>query len=180
MNKLNVHFAVVVTVALAGVIGCASQPAALDDPVTVQSLSLLMPAEIIIEPFTGVKSFDADDIPDGLEVVLRPVDSFGDPVKIAGVVRIELYHFQPASGEPKGRRIEQWDVAINTSREQETYWNNVTQMYEIPLERDVSGMSPDERYVLEVTYNTPLGEHMVSQYEFQPPLHRREGLAERP
>ncbi len=162
---------------LTGLAGCATRTVDVDDPATNQMLSLLMPAEIIVESFTGLKSFDDDDSPDGLEVVLRPVDSFGDPVKVAGQFRVELFHFRPASGEVKGRRIEQWEVPIAKPRDQQTYWNRYTQMYEIPLELDLSSVSPQDRYVLEVTYNTPLGEHMVTQYEFEPPMRRGQGLA---
>ena len=163
---------------MAVVVGCSSQTVNVDDPATRQMLSLLMPAKIIVEPFSGLKSFDDDDVPDGLEVVLRPVDSFGDPVKVAGVFRISLAHFRPASGLNQGDPIEQWDVAISTVGDQQAYWNRFTQMYEIPLELDLGTVAPDDRYVIEVTYNTPLGEHMITEYEFEPPPHRGAGLAE--
>jgi len=169
----------VVAVLLAGlpvVAGCASRPVNVDDPATRQMLSLLMPAKIIVEPFTGLKSFDGDALPDGLEVVLRPVDAFDDPVKIAGVLRVELFYFRDASGERQGRRIEQWEVPITTPTDQRAYWNRVTQMYEIPLELNLLSVRAEDRYVLEVTYNTPLGEHMRTEHEFEPPVRRREGL----
>ena len=137
-------------------------------------LSLLMPAKIIVEPFSGLKSFDDDDQPDGLEVVLRPVDAFDDPVKIAGALRIELYAFRAGAGERKGRKIEQWDIPLTSMRDQRTYWNRFTQMYEIPLELDLASAEPADKFVIEVTYNTPLGEHMLTEYVFAPPL-RREG-----
>ncbi len=149
------------------------------DPATHQMLSLLMPAKIIVEPFTGLKSFDDDDQPDGLELILRPVDTFGDPVKIAGALVVELYEFRPASGERKGRKIEQWDVELASKRDQDKYWNRITQMYEVPLmlspEALASGQGQD--YVVEVTYNTPLGERMITEYVFEPPLSTRRGLA---
>ncbi|MHC4090644.1 MAG: hypothetical protein ACYSUQ_06615 [Planctomycetota bacterium] len=164
-------------VGLPGLIGCAPRAVDVDDPATRQMLSLLMPARIIVEPFTGLKSFDDDDQPDGLEVVLRPVDAFQDPVKIAGSLRVELYHFRPASGESKGRKIEQWDVPLSSLRDQETYWNRYTQMYEIPLELDLAAAEPADKYVIEITYNTPLGEHTVTEYVFEPPLPRESRLA---
>lgn len=162
---------------LFGLTGCASRTVDVDDPASRQMLSLLMPTRIIVEPFTGLKSFDDDDQPDGLEVVLRPVDAFKDPVKIAGSIRVELYHFQPAAGERKGAKIEQWDIPLISMRDQDTYWNRYTQMYEIPLELDVATAEPADKYVIEVTYNTPLGEHMITEYVFEPPLRREARLA---
>ncbi|MCP4251339.1 MAG: hypothetical protein GY778_30250 [bacterium] len=150
-------------------LACDQRSVDLDDAATGQMLSLLMPDKIIVEPFTGLKSFDDDPRPDGLELVLRPVDAFNDPVKIAGAVRVELYQFRQASGQRKGAKIEQWDVALNSQQAQRLYWNHFTQMYEIPLELDLASAAGADKYVLEVTYNTPLGEHMVSEYVFEAP-----------
>ena len=171
--------AVVTGVVLCGPPGCASPRIDLDNPATHQMLSLLMPAKIIVEPFTGLKSFDDDDQPDGIELVMRPVDSVGDPVKIAGALVIELYQFRPASAEPKGRKIEQWDVRLASLRDQDKYWNRVTQMYEIPLMLgpEALALGPADKYVIEVTYNTPLDQHMITEYVFEPPLPTRRGLA---
>lgn len=157
--------------------GCGPRGVDFDDPAVRQMISLLMPERIIVEPFTGLKSFDDDDEPDGLEVVLRSQDSFGDPVKIAGLVRVGLYAFNPASGERKGRQIEQWDVPLVTPPDQRTYWNPFTQMYEIPLELDLGSIAAAEKYVIEVVYTTPLGEHMISEYVYEPPLTTETGLA---
>ena len=150
-------------------LACAQRRVDLDDAATAQMLLLLMPDRIIVEPFTGLKSFDDDARPDGLELVLRPVDAFNDPVKIAGALRVELYRFRQASGQRKGAKIEQWDVPLNTPRAQRLYWNHFTQMYEIPLELDLASAAGADKYVLEVTYNTPLGEHMVTEYVFEAP-----------
>jgi hypothetical protein len=162
-----------------GAWGCASQKVNLGDPGTRQMLSLLLPAEIIVEPFTGLKSFDDDDQPDGLEVVLRPVDTFEDPVKIAGTLIVELYRFRPASGERKGEKIEQWDVELASKKDQDKYWNRITQMYEIPLMLSPESLTlgAEQKFVIEVTYNSPLDEHMITEYVFEPPLPTQRGLA---
>ena len=171
--------ATVAGMVLCGPWGCASKRMDLSNPTTHQMLSLLMPAKIIVEPFTGLKSFDDDDQPDGLEVVLRPVDTFGDPVKIAGTLIVELYQFRPAAGERKGYKIEQWEVELASKRDQDKYWNRITQMYEIPLMLgpEALALGPDHKFVIEVTYNTPLDEHMITEYVFEPPLPTQRGLA---
>ena len=173
--------AVVAGAVLFGPLGCASQKVDTANPATRQMISLLMPTEIIVEPFTGLKSFDDADLPDGIEVVMRPVDAFGDPVKIAGVLMVELYQFRPASGERKGRKIEQWDIELASTRDQCRYWNRVTQMYEIPLvlSPEALALGSGGKFVVEVTYNTPLGEHMITEYMFEPPLVTESGLTGR-
>lgn len=154
----NIVVILAASLAPVGLAGCASQKEDVSDPATHQSLSLLMPARIIVEPFTGLKSFDDDARPDGLEVVLRPVDAFGDPVKIAGHLLIELYRFRPASGERKGLKVEQWDIELTSAADQRKYWNHVTQMYEIPLMLgpEALALEPDQKFVIEVTYNLSL------------------------
>jgi hypothetical protein len=176
--KLSAHLGIALAACLAAAAtGCASKTVDIDNPATRQMLTLLMPEKIIVEPFTGLKSFDDDDEPDGIEVVLRPVDSFGDPVKVAGVIRVELYEFRPASGIDKGSRIEMWNVNLDSQRDQAKLWNRFTQMYEIPLEIDLTNAPASEKFVLEVTYNTPLGEHMLTEYFFEPPPRPKAGIA---
>jgi len=176
MNLKHAAFAAAVVTTILQ-LSCGPRTVDFDDPAVRQMVTLLMPERIIVEPFTGLKSFDDDDEPDGLEVVLRSQDSFGDPVKIAGLIRIELYAFNPASGEAKGRHIEQWDIPLVTTQDQRTYWNPFTQMYEIPLELDLASTTPADKYVIAIVYNTPLGEHMFTEYFFKPPLPTETGLA---
>ena len=66
---------------------------------TEEHLGMLLPAKIDILPFTKPRSWDDDPVPDGIEVVLRPLDSFGDQTKAVGCFRFELYTFQKASSE---------------------------------------------------------------------------------
>lgn len=176
---MSAHRIFLLTAFLAAVApgGCATRTVDFDDATVRKMISLLMPERIIVEPFSGLKSFDGDDQPDGLEVVLRTEDAFGDPVKLAGSLRVGLYTFRPASGETKGRQIEQWEVPLVTQRDQETYWNQFTQRYEMPLELDVGSVAQADKYVIEVVYNTPLGEHMTTEYVYEPPLRTEAGLA---
>ncbi len=147
-------------------------------------VELLMPQRIeLVEAFTGFRSFDSDDSVDGIEVLVRPLDTFGDPVKIAGTIRFELYSFQPASAEPANRRLcEPWEVSLVTQQDQKRYWNLVTGMYEVPLEFpagfDSNAAAAGRKFVLEATYTTPLGTHMTDQCEITAPA-RRPAVARR-
>ncbi len=128
-------------------------------------LSLLMPARIeIVQPFTRVKSFDDDATPDGIELLLQGVNVLDNPgLMLAGKVRIELFEHIAGSADPKGRRFEHWDVELATAAEQRRYWNRLTQMYEFRLGVDLLRIPPGAKYVLLVTYNSPLGEHLTDE-----------------
>lgn len=127
-------------------------------------MALLMPQELrIIAPFTKPKSFDDDDIPDGFEVLIQPLDSFKDPTKLAGTLLFELYTHRKASGDRKGQRLGVWEVPIATTGDQKRYWNRTTQMYEFELEMNTAILPPANRYVMLVTYNSPWGKRVQSE-----------------
>lgn len=123
----------------------------------VDILSLMLPAEIKIQPFTKIRSFDDDDVPDGIVAVVRPVDRFGDPVKAAGFFYFELWSYQGASGDPKGQRLEFWDKTLTSADDIRLYWTRA-QMYEFQLAwtQGAGAIRPDAKYVLTVTYRSPM------------------------
>jgi len=145
--------------------GCRANPRLTDDPATQEMLNLLMPSRIeIVEPFTRVKSFDDDAKPDGIELLLQAVNSLDNAgLMIAGRVRVELYEHVSGSADRKGRRLEHWDIELSTENHQRTYWNQLTQMYEFRLGIDPSVLPPAEKYVLAVTYRSPLGENLTDE-----------------
>jgi hypothetical protein len=168
--------------------GCA-QRADLSDADTQRMVELLMPQRIeLVEAFTGFRTFDGGEVPDGIEVLIRALDSFGDPVKIAGTIRFELYTFEQASGERPGRRLgEPWEVTLVSQQDQKRYWNLVTGMYEVPLKfpaefrneaaAQTASAGAGRKFVLEATYTTPLGTHMTDECTITAP--RRPGAGRR-
>ncbi|GMU21320.1 MAG: hypothetical protein AMXMBFR13_14130 [Phycisphaerae bacterium] len=134
----------------------------------VEMLSLMLPASIRIEPFTTVRSFNQDDVPDGILMVVRPLDRFGDPVKAAGLFYFELWTFVNASAERKGERLAFWDRMIASKEEVELYWTH-GQMYEFQLAwtAGVEGLVPDRKYILTATYRTPWDETIQDEYELE-------------
>jgi len=151
--------------ALIASVGCASMHRNAEDPANRDLLALLMPNRIeIVEPFTRVKSFDDDATPDGIELLLQAVNSLDNPgLMIAGQVRVELFEHVAGSADQKGRRLEHWDVELATAAHQRRYWNQLTQMYEFRLGIDPAAMPKGDKYVLLVTYNSPLGEHLTDE-----------------
>ena len=158
---------VVETLVLLSLTGCAATHYTPDDEARTRMLSLLMPSRIeIVAPFTRVKSFDDDNTPDGIELLLQAVNSLDDPGMIVGSVRVELFEHVPASGDAKGRRLEFWDVELDSIKQQLTYWNKATQMYEFLLQVEPEVIPTASRFVLHVTYNSPLGERLTTEHTF--------------
>lgn len=149
-----------------GMSACATTPVVVDEQAKRKMLALLMPARIeIVEPFTHVKSFDNDDIPDGIELLLQAVNTLDNPgLMIAGHVRVELFEFVTASADKTGQRLEHWEIELTTTEQQKTYWNQLTQMYEFRLGIDTTKIPLAEEYVIVVTYSTPLGEYLTDDY----------------
>ncbi len=157
-----IHIGLITLVTLGG---CASTPQRVDEAAKRRMLSLLMPSRVeIVEPFTRVRSFDDDAAPDGIELLLQAVNSLDNPgLMVVGDIQVELYEHVPASGDRKGARVERWNVPLSTAEHQRTYWNQVTQMYEFRLTVDTKALPVDAKYVLLVTYNSPLGEHLTDE-----------------
>ncbi len=135
-------------------------------------LDLMLPQRIKIEPFTKIKSFNEDQVPDGVLAVVRAFDKFGDPVKAVGLWYFELWTYVPASGDPKGERLAYWERNISTAEEVRLYWTRA-QMFEFQLAwtAGVENIQPGRKLVLTATYRAPWDETFQDQYilEFQLP-----------
>lgn len=131
-------------------------------------LSLMLPTRIEIMPFTRIASFDKDDIPDGLIVVVRPADRFDDAVKAAGRFYFELWSFQPASGEPKKDRLAFWEESLDTPDKVAAHWTHA-EMYEFKLgwPEGATSIRPGHKYVLSATYRSPWDETITDDYTLE-------------
>jgi len=138
------------------------------EPEQVQTLSLMLPAKIKIQPFTKIKSFNDDETPDGISAVVRPVDSFGDPVKAAGLFYFELWSYREASGDHKGERLEFWEKRIDTAADIKLYWTQA-QMYDFQLgwTQGTGKIKPGSKYVFTATYRTPWDTTIQDEYVLQ-------------
>lgn len=152
--------------------GCKSTPDIRDNEAQRSMLELLMPSRIeIVQPFTRVRGFSEDESEQGIEVLLQAINKLDNPgLMIAGDIRIELYTFVPASGNRRGRRIDTWKVQIAEKNDQLAYWNGITQMYQFKLGIDPEGFPIDDKYVLSVTYNSPLGAHLNDECVVERPV----------
>ena len=161
--RIRVAYLILAVLSAWSVSGCATTPGYTDPKARQKALELLMPERIeIVKPFTRVKSFDDDASPDGIELLLQAVNPLGNVgLMIVGVIRVELYEHVQASGIPTGKRLDSWTIDLASEESQRRYWNHVTQMYQLRLKINPAVVSVARRYVLVVTYTSPLGEHLT-------------------
>jgi hypothetical protein len=128
-------------------------------------LSLMLPEQIEILPFTRITSFDADEVPDGLQVVIQPTDRFGDPVKAVGYFYFELWTHRDASADRKGERLAYWDRSLTSADDVKLSWTHA-RMYEFQLAwtRGLEAVRPNRKYILIASYRTPWDETIQDEY----------------
>lgn len=148
---------------------CTPKPDQTLDPGERQMMSLLLPTRIeIVEPFTSVRRFGEAEEPRGVELLLQAVNALDNPgLMIVGRVRVELFDYVKASAEPKGRRLDYWNIELATTEQQRLYWDSITQMYRFRLALDPAAIPPAEKYLLSVTYVPPLGEILTDECVIQ-------------
>jgi len=114
-----------------------------------------LPHTVQLQPsFTRLGQEPRLETQNRLEVYVRLLDQFGDPLKAAGVFRFELYEFRPLHRDPRGRRLagnglQEFDLS-EVARNQKN-WDNITQSYYFQL------VKPDlpanwQKFVLSVTF----------------------------
>jgi len=131
----------------------------------VDMLSLMLPEQIKIEPFTRIASFDSDDVPDGVLAVIRAADRFGEPVKAAGYFYFELWTYQDANSERKGERLAYWDRTIATNEEVRLYWTRAGLLeFRLAWTRGLEAVKPNRKYILTAAYRPPWDETLRDEY----------------
>ncbi len=138
-----------------------------EGPTKEQLVEYYSPASIQLLPFTKVRSFDDDIVPDGLAVSLRPLDGAGDPVKAYGSFLFELYAFRPATASHRGERLQSWTQTIRTPDDQRTFWERVTSTYEFQLSWEGNPLPNNQKYVLSASFEAPGAERLFDDYEFE-------------
>ena len=144
--------------------GCESLSSS--KPSIDKQLELLLPQKIEIMPFTKLRSWDDDQLPDGIEVVLRPLDAFDDQTKAIGTFRFELHLFRKASSDSRGTRIGFWEVDITNKKAQMQHWDPITRTYRFRLQWDGPAPLPD-KYVLQATYISPAAKRITDLHIFE-------------
>lgn len=91
-----------------------------------------------------------------IEATVELTDQFGDPIKSLGEFRFELFRYQPAISDPRGRRMETngtqvFHVAEVTENQQA--WDRITRSYRFLLKTPDNIAVDNSRLVLQVTFS---------------------------
>ena len=109
-----------------------TRPAPAATPVPAP-LTLLLPQSIRLHEFTGTRVFDQAGGVTGIDVRIEALDAYGDANKAFGQFRFELFRYKPNAPDPKGERLEVWDVDVDGPEENRRHWNSITRTYQFKL-----------------------------------------------
>lgn len=145
------HFAALLILSL---LGCESNKPYARGPMDA---ALFGPTAMRIHPiFTQVKSWNADERPDGIEALIELQDQFGDPTKASGRVVFELFEYRPYDPDPRGARLANpWIGALDTLDAQRDRWNRTSRTYSFQLA--YAGIDPSKTMVLSATFELSNG-----------------------
>jgi len=95
---------------------------------------------------------------------VEPVDAMGDPIKIVGRLRCELFAATGGGGDnvSPGRRLYSWDVNLFTLADQRKYYDPVTRGYLLRLELDSPAVAKQST-LLRVTLVPLTGHRLQTQ-----------------
>lgn len=130
-----------------------------------EPIDLMLPRDIRIHPFTGMRTFDETGGIKGIDVRIETVDAYGDAAKAFGNFRFEMYEFLPNSIDPKGKRIATWEEALLKSKKNLLHWDKITRTYKFKLQWD-KPIPIGKRFVLVVIFSSPFTERMFTERVF--------------
>jgi len=115
---------------------------------------LFAPTSMVIGFFTKPRSFGNQGADRGLEVRLQPLDQFGDPVKVVGSFRIEVFACREEGGENRGERLGHWFIPLMTVESNRTHYDRVDRCYVFPLLWE-KGVAPPKAVAVQAAYYLP-------------------------
>ncbi len=164
-KKLVTSCLAAVIAAVSVLAGCTNlQKSSVQQPVP-SPISLLLPCEIRIHPFTGARTFDEAGGIKGIDVRIEAVDTYGDSTKAFGDFRFELYAYKLNSSDPKGDRITAWAVSLMEPKDNLMHWDNITRTYEFKLQWD-KPIDVGQRFVLVAVFASPFTERLFTERVF--------------
>lgn len=129
-----------------------------------ETLSIVLPTQIEILPFTKFKDWEGSNNIDGIEVYLRPLDILGDQTKAVGLFRFELYTYRKAHKDPRGERIGIWQVDLSSKEAQLLHWDKLTRTYKFRLGLTKEINITEGKYILDVTFIPIKGKRIAAEY----------------
>ena len=92
--------------------------------------------------------------PDTIEACVQLKDQFGDPIKALGVFRFEIFRYQPAVSDPRGKRFKingVQPVKMSDVDMHQEHWDSITRSYRMDLKFPPEAANV-KKIVLQVTF----------------------------
>ena len=128
-------------------------------------ISLTLPSQIALHPFTGIRVFDESGGIRGVDVRIQAMDASGDSTKAFGDYRFELYAFRANSTDPRGAKLATWEVSVADAKTNALHWDNITRAYKFKLQWD-QPIPVGQQYVLAAVFSSPFTERLMAQRVF--------------
>jgi hypothetical protein len=153
-----------------GAVVSASEPAtmpAASQPIArlPEPISLLLPKQIRIHPFTGTRVFSEDGGISGVDVRIEAIDGFGDATKAFGKFRFELYRFAPSRPDGRGDRLASWPADVDSPAANKRHWNGITRTYQFKLAWS-EPVPIGKKFVLQAAFDSPYTGRLFDQRIF--------------
>jgi hypothetical protein len=132
------------------------------DQLDCNKMACFLPIKVHILPITKVQTNADSNNSTFIHVYLELLDVFNSQMKTPGNLRFELYEKTLRSAKSKGKRIKRWpDFDLRDPSVNNKYWQNFLHAYEFTLK-----IKPDtdKNYILQVTFLSPAGRRLVSEY----------------
>jgi hypothetical protein len=134
---------------LAALTGC--QPHSDAPPVVAAPL---LPREIRLHPFTGTRTFDPAGGLRGVEARVEVINHLGEPTNAFGNFLFMLYAFKPHEADPRGQRLDCWEIQLTDTKQNLQYWDSLSRTYKFPLVLR-QPLAVGKQAVLEVYFQDP-------------------------
>ncbi len=93
----------------------------------------LLPREIRLHPFTGTRTFDPSGGLKGVEARVEVINHMGESTNAFGNFLFMLYAYRPHEADPRGRRLEAWQIELTDKDKNLQYWDSLSRTYKFPL-----------------------------------------------
>jgi hypothetical protein len=98
-----------------------------------EPLTVMLPRTIAIQEYAGTRRFGQGGGIAGIDVRVQAKDQWGDVTKAFGRFRFEIYEYDAAARDHKGRRVALWNKDVQDPKENRLYWNKFVNTYDFPL-----------------------------------------------
>jgi len=104
-----------------------------------------------------IKADHSAQKPGTIEACVQLKDQFADPIKALGVFRFEIFRYQPAVSDPRGKRFKTDGVQefkLSDVDENQNRWDSITRSYRMNLKLppEADKLKKNQKIVLQVTF----------------------------